>query len=72
MSNGNTSYLTKAGDTWSGIAFKAYGDVNKMSIIAEANPFSSLVPVLPDGVTILIPIIDRSSIDLLNLPPWKR
>ena len=72
MSNGNTSYITKNGDTWTGIAFKAYGDVNKVNLITEVNPYCSLIPVLPDGINILIPIIDRPSIDVTNLPPWKR
>lgn len=72
MSNGNTSYVTKSGDTWSGIAFKAYGDVSKMSLITEANPYHTLYDVLPDGLEILVPIIDRPSVDELNLPPWKR
>jgi len=69
---GNTTYTTKAGDTWSGIAYKAYGDVSKMNLITAANPYHSLHEVLPDGLIILVPVIDRPAIDPLNLPPWKR
>lgn len=70
--NGNTAYVSKKGDTWSGIAFKAYGDVSMMDQITAVNPYHALHDVLPDGLVILVPIIERPSVNALNLPPWKR
>jgi nucleoid-associated protein YgaU len=67
-----TEYITKNGDTWSGIAFKAYGDVTKMKDIIEANPYTSAYPVLPAGIVLLVPIAEKSSVTVSNLPPWKR
>lgn len=70
--SGFTLYTTREGDTWSGIAFKAYGNVNYMTNIIEANPYASLHHILPGGIRLLIPVLDLPSMDPLNLPPWKR
>ena len=68
----NTSYITKEGDTWTGISFKAYGTITSAKDISDANPLVSLLPVLPGGIVLLIPIRDQVSINASNLPPWKR
>lgn len=67
-----TEYTTQKGDTWSGIADKAYGDVTRMKEIIEANPYATAAPVLEAGVTIRVPVTEKKSIDKSNLPPWKR
>lgn len=68
----NTTYITKSGDTWTGIAFKAYGDVNKVYMIVEANPYVPMYEIFDHGILLLIPIIDPSSVNTNNVPLWKR
>ena len=72
MSNGNTTCITQAGDTWTLIASKAYNDVNQVQMIIQANPYVSMVEVFDAGVVLLIPILDPPSVNTNNLPPWKR
>ena len=68
----NTTYITKQGDTWTGISFKAYGTITKAKDITDANPFISCSPVLDANILLAIPIQDQISISANNLPPWKR
>jgi len=68
----NTTYITKAGDTWTGISFKAYGTISRAGDISDANPLVGCSAVLPDGLVLAIPIQDTVSISSQNLPPWKR
>lgn len=65
-------YITKRGDRWDTIAYAAYGNINKMQTIIEANKGVSLTPVFEDGVQLNIPVLEQENIDELNLPPWKR
>jgi phage tail protein X len=80
-----TEYITKPGDRWDLIAYKAYGTVdditlddgstvNAMSYIAQANPDISLDSVLTEGLLMQIPIVANSSVetDVSLLPPWKQ
>jgi phage tail protein X len=67
-----TTYTTVEGDRWDTVAFKAYGDATKYSGIVQANPFVPKGVVLPSGVTLYIPLVERPSVDTSKLPPWKR
>jgi len=80
-----TEYLTKPGDRWDLIAYKAYGTVgdiilddgttvNAISAIINANPDISIDDVLDEGVLLQILIIPNASVntDLASLPPWKQ
>lgn len=67
-----TSYITKKGDRWDLIAFKAYGDANKLGPIIRANPAVPLYDELPGGLTLNIPVMDRPKVSTEQLPPWKR
>lgn len=67
-----TSYTTLDGDTWTGIAYKSYGDVSKMPEILLANFYVPAFPVLPGGIVLNIPILEPEVIDSSLLPPWKR
>lgn len=67
-----TKYKTIAGDRWDTIAYKAYGNPMKISPIVEANPNVTKSAVLPEGVTLYIPIQERESVNSNILPPWKR
>lgn len=80
----NTEYITKPGDRWDLIAYKAYGTVdevvlddgttgNAMGVIARANPDIPIGDVLQEGLLLQIPIIANAAVntDLSILPPWK-
>lgn len=71
-------YTTIAGDRWDLLAYRYYGDQNKQTIILEANRglfLSDLaVPalVLPQGLKLVIPVIEEEATNTDLLPPWKR
>tara|TARA_R110000782_G_scaffold123923_3_gene215424 strand:- start:868 stop:1089 length:222 start_codon:yes stop_codon:yes gene_type:complete len=67
-------YITNDGDRWDTIAFKAYGDATLVNGIIEANTAISIVPVLPAGIRIVVPILELGEIQIDSelLPPWKR
>lgn len=69
-----TTYLTKEGDTWTGIAFKAYGDITKFGEIMAANPYAPGGETLPGNVVLFIPIqiVTTKNASLDQLPIWKR
>ncbi len=67
-----TEYKTKENDRWDLIAFDAYGDVNRMVDIMDANPDVKAVDVLPSGFTLRIPILEPAVLDSVLQPPWKR
>ncbi len=72
MANETTPYITREGDRWDLIAYRAYGDITKQKDIIELNPDIALVSRFPDGVTIILPIIPEADTQTSNLPPWKR
>lgn len=80
-----TEYITKPGDRWDTIAYKAYGTVdqvmlengakvNAMSLVMGANPEIAADSVLVEGLLLQIPVIPDSAIqsDKDVLPPWKK
>lgn len=68
----STRYITKQGDRWDLIAYKAYGDATMIDTLIIANPRIPVDPILPEGITLNIPIIDEPEVDKSLLPPWKR
>lgn len=68
----NTIYKTSQGDRWDTVAYKAYGDPFMVTPIIQANPNVSISDVLPAGITLIVPIRQRPTIDKSLLPPWKR
>ena len=64
-------YKTQQNDRWDKIAYKFYGDVFKIQPIVQANPNIQLTPVIPAGLTLIIPIITTTS-DVEGLPIWKK
>jgi phage tail protein X len=67
-------YITKPGDRWDLISYKAYGTIEKMGDIVRANPEISVDDVIPEGLLLQIPVIPDAIIliDKDLLPPWKR
>jgi phage tail protein X len=70
-----TDYLritTTSGDRWDLIAYRFYGDAQRLSPLLEANPALASCPVLPDGTEVRIPILDEAdSTSTAALPPWR-
>ena len=66
-------HITLDGDRWDQIATLYYGDASRISPLAEANEHLRLLPVLPGGLTVRVPILEDDN-NLLpeELPPWKR
>lgn len=67
-----TKYITVSGDRWDTVAWKAYGDATKFGPIIRQNPGVRVDDVLPSGLTLFVPVLDRPSVDNALLPPWKR
>jgi len=67
-------YVTKQGDRWDTIAFKAYGDSTLINGLIEANPTIVISPILEIGTRVIVPILEQGDIQIDSelLPPWKR
>lgn len=71
-------HKTIAGDRWDLLAYRYYGDQYKQTVILEANRHLILDDLgvqplmLPQGVTLKIPVIQEEATNTSLLPPWKR
>lgn len=65
-------YITQERDRWDLIAYRMYSDPYDYERIIIANPMVPIVPLLPAGLHIAVPVIERMSTQVLDLPPWKR
>ena len=69
-------YRTIQGDRWDQISYKFYGDPDMYKYIIDANPYLDdsvkFSPILPAGVEIYIPELDKKVFYPEELPPWKR
>jgi nucleoid-associated protein YgaU len=68
----NTTYITKQGDRWDIVAFKAYGDALRINEIIAANPNVSITDEIAANTILNIPFIPEPTLDAELLPPWKR
>lgn len=71
------THYTKDGERWDTLAHRFYASVAMQSVLISANRHlfagRAVPPVLPAGVTLRVPIIERSAVvDPSLLPPWKR
>lgn len=68
-----TQHITKEGERWDSIAYKAYGDANDINRIIEANPTVPITATLPGGIRLLVPIVETVAVEVDEtlLPPWK-
>jgi phage tail protein X len=64
-------HTTADGERWDTIADRYYGDPYAYVQIIEANPNAPVLPVLPAGKQLLIPIVAASDSLSADLPPWK-
>lgn len=68
------SYTTQEGDRWDRLAYRFYGDPFRYEPMIVANPHVPIVPVLPSGLTLAVPVLAKSDStpSVESLPPWKR
>lgn len=67
-------HTTIDGQRWDQVAHEYYGRADMMNKIIEANPGVPVDDVLPGGIVLNIPIIDKVEVitDAERLPPWKQ
>jgi len=68
-------HVTKAGERWDSIAWQYYGDAHRYAPIIAANPHVPITPMLPAGIRLNIPVLNRTSGNPTNragLPPWMQ
>lgn len=73
MATGFIEHITAEGDRWDHLAWQYYGDPLAYEGIILANPAVPIIPVLPAGVRILIPVLDAPAATPTapaGLPPW--
>jgi len=63
-------HITRAGERWDLLAWRYYGDPTDYSPIIMANPDVAIEPVFDAGISIAVPIIQKSAL-VVDLPPWK-
>ena len=71
MSSQFLTHISSSGERWDLLAWKYYGDPSLFGPIVLANPNVPIEPVLEAGLTLLIPVLQKSGITSANLPPWK-
>ena len=64
-------HVTTAGERWDLLAWRYYGDPTDYSPIIMANPNVAIEPVFEAGVSIAIPLQQKSLTGPAKLPPWK-
>ena len=66
-------HVTTDGDRWDLLAHDYYGNAHEYERIIAANPAVAIIPILPGGITLRIPVIELTdAIANEDLPPWKR
>lgn len=67
-------YITKGGERFDQVAYKAYGRSTLITPIIQANPDVPIYDKIPEGTVLQIPVLDEAGIktDKELLPPWKR
>lgn len=71
--NEHYEHITKEGDRWDLIAYEYYGDATMYEPIIVANPDVPILPILPSGIKLKVPVMDtKDIIPAEELPPWKR
>jgi phage tail protein X len=69
-------HVTIEGERWDQISLRHYGEPFRYEPIIVANPEVAIVPILPSGLVLRIPLLDEAAesdvLDAADLPPWKR
>jgi phage tail protein X len=64
-------YITKDGDRWDLIAYDFYANPTLYEPIITANPDVPIIPILPSGLKLKIPVIEDNNQIQFELPPWR-
>ena len=64
-------HITKAGERWDLLAWQYYGDPTDYNPLIMANPGIAIEPVFAAGISIAVPILLKSTVVTVDLPPWK-
>ena len=64
-------HITKAGERWDLLAWRYYGDPTDYQMIIMANPGIAIEPVFDSGISLAVPIVQKSALVSVDLPPWK-
>ena len=64
-------HITKAGERWDLLAWRYYGDPTDYNPIIMANPGAAIEPVFDAGISLAVPIVQKSTLMSVDLPPWK-
>ena len=64
-------HITKAGERWDLLAWRYYGDPTDYQMIVMANPGVATEPVFDSGISLAVPIVQKSALVGVDLPPWK-
>jgi len=65
-----TTYITKLGDMWDGIAKEVYGDEMKADILMKANPDYLRTIIFSAGIELSCPEVTFGSD--ISLPAWRQ
>jgi phage tail protein X len=64
-------HITKAGERWDLLSWRYYGDPTDYQMIIMANPGVAVQPVFEAGISLAVPIVQKSGLVNVDLPPWK-
>ncbi len=64
-------HITRAGERWDLLAWRYYGDPTDYNPLIMANPGVAIEPVFDAGISIAVPIVQKSMPVSVDLPPWK-
>ena len=64
-------HISKAGERWDLLAWRYYGDPTDYQMIIMANPGIAIDPVFEAGFSLAVPIVQKSTVASVDLPPWK-
>jgi hypothetical protein len=67
-------YVVKSDERWDNIANAAYGNPGLIEPIVQANPDVFIMPVIPAGTILEIPVLNEIDTETANelLPPWMQ
>lgn len=70
MSESVIKHIIKAGERWDTLAYRYYGDVGEMGRLMNTNAHIAFCEVLPQGETLLVPVLAMKQTAQDDLPPW--
>jgi phage tail protein X len=66
----SSTYVTRAGDTWDAIAYRALGSEMHLDLMLDANPEQNYVAAFDAGVVLTVPDVPAADL-AASLPPWR-